>query len=53
MMAQEAIDFTEYYRCYVVGRSKVHVMRYDPREPHHELRYEAARTIGPRTMASP
>ncbi len=46
MMAQEAIDFTEYYRCYVVGRSKVHVMGYDPREPHH-LRYEAARRRAP------
>jgi hypothetical protein len=38
MMAQEAIEFTEYYRCYVLGRSRVHVMRYDPRQPHH-LRY--------------
>ncbi|MCE7958837.1 MAG: hypothetical protein DYH06_13030 [Acidobacteria bacterium ACB2] len=42
MMAQEAIDFTDYYRCYVVGREKVHVMPYDPRQPHH-LRYEGAR----------
>jgi hypothetical protein len=38
MMAQEAIEFTEYYRCYVLGRSRVHVMRYDPKQPHH-LRY--------------
>ena len=38
MMAQEAIEFTEYYRCYVLGRSRVHVMRYDPTQPHH-LRY--------------
>jgi len=30
---QEAIEFTEYYRCYVLGRSKVHVMRYDPQQP--------------------
>ena len=36
MMAQEAIDFTEYYRCYVIGRDRVHVMRYDPKVPHHQ-----------------
>lgn len=34
MMAQEAIEFTEYYRCYVLGRSRVHIMAYDPRQPH-------------------
>jgi hypothetical protein len=33
MMAQEAIEFTEYYRCYCVGRKSVRVMRYDPRVP--------------------
>ncbi len=38
MMAQECIDFTDYYRCYVLGRSRVHIMRYDPGQPHH-LRY--------------
>jgi len=38
MMAQEAIDFEDYYRCFVIGRSRVLVMRYDPRQPHH-LRY--------------
>ncbi|HZN56233.1 MAG TPA: hypothetical protein VFB67_13025 [Candidatus Polarisedimenticolaceae bacterium] len=31
MMAQEAIDFTEYYRCYAIGRKQVRVMRYDPK----------------------
>jgi len=31
MMAQEAIAFTEYYRCYGVGRRHVRVMRYDPK----------------------
>ena len=50
MMAQEAIDFTDYYRCYVVGRSRVHIMGYDPKQPHH-LRYEAAaRTPIPAAM---
>lgn len=38
MVLQENIDFTEYYRCYVIGREKVHVMAYDPRLPH-EQRY--------------
>jgi glutathione synthase/RimK-type ligase-like ATP-grasp enzyme len=38
MVLQEGIDFTEYYRCYVIGREKVHVMAYDPRLPH-EKRY--------------
>jgi len=34
MVLQEAIDFTEYYRCYCIGCEKVHVMVYDPRQPH-------------------
>ena len=38
MMAQEAIEFDSYYRCYVVGRKRVHIMAYDPKQPHH-LRY--------------
>jgi hypothetical protein len=36
MTLQEEIDFTEYFRCYAIGRRDVHVMRYDPRRPHHE-----------------
>lgn len=40
MMAQEAIDFTAYFRCYVLGRSRIRIMAYDPREPH-ERRYVA------------
>jgi glutathione synthase/RimK-type ligase-like ATP-grasp enzyme len=40
MMAQEAIEFTEYYRCYVVGRRRVRIMQYAPKEPHH-MRYAA------------
>jgi len=38
MIAQEGIEFTEYYRCYCLGRRTVHIMRYEPRNPHH-LRY--------------
>jgi hypothetical protein len=38
MMLQEEIDFTEYFRCYVLGTDNVHIMQYEPRNPHH-LRY--------------
>ena len=38
MTLQEAIDFDEYFRCYVVGQEKVHIMVYDPKQPH-ENRY--------------
>jgi hypothetical protein len=38
MTLQAAVNFEEYFRCYVVGQSKVHIMRYDPGQPHH-LRY--------------
>jgi glutathione synthase/RimK-type ligase-like ATP-grasp enzyme len=36
MMYQKAVNFNEYFRCYVVGQKKVHIMPYDPRNPHHE-----------------
>jgi glutathione synthase/RimK-type ligase-like ATP-grasp enzyme len=36
MTLQQSIEFDEYFRCYVVGREKVHVMPYEPRNPHHE-----------------
>jgi hypothetical protein len=38
MMLQEEISFTEYFRCYCLNRSDIHIMRYDPSQPHH-LRY--------------
>jgi hypothetical protein len=34
MIYQKAVDFTGYYRCYVVGQKKVRVMPYDPCRPH-------------------
>jgi len=36
MMYQKAVDFEEYFRCYVVGQKKVRIMAYDPRRPHSE-----------------
>lgn len=40
MMLQEEIVFDEYYRCYCIGGENVHIMPYEPRNPHH-LRYVA------------
>lgn len=40
MTLQEEIVFTEYYRCYCIGKKHVRIMPYDPRNPHH-LRYVA------------
>ncbi len=36
MTLQQAIDFDEYFRCYVVGQEKVWVMRYAPKQPHQD-----------------
>jgi hypothetical protein len=36
MTLQAAVNFNEYFRCYVVGREDVHIMPYDPRAPFHE-----------------
>ncbi len=38
MMLQEEIVFDSYFRCYCLGTDKVHIMPYEPRNPHH-LRY--------------
>lgn len=40
MTLQENIDFDEYYRCYSIGKADIHIMPYEPRNPHHE-RYMA------------
>ncbi|GAA3968098.1 hypothetical protein [Hymenobacter antarcticus] len=38
MLLQEAVDFTDYFRCYCIGGKDVLIMPYEPRnEPH--LRY--------------
>jgi len=36
MTLQHGVEFEDYYRCYVVGQEKVHMMKYDPKAPHHE-----------------
>ena len=40
MLYQEAIDFTDYVRCYCIGGKDVLIMPYEPRNVHH-LRYAA------------
>ena len=36
MMYQKAVDFKDYFRCFVVGQKKVRIMPYDPGRPHTE-----------------
>ncbi|MEZ5014501.1 MAG: hypothetical protein R2794_09435 [Chitinophagales bacterium] len=38
MMLQSEVTFDYYFRCYCLGRKYVHIMYYEPRNPHH-LRY--------------
>ena len=40
MLLQEEIVFEEYYRIYCIGRKHVHIMPYEPRNPHSQ-RYQA------------
>jgi hypothetical protein len=49
MTLQSAVDFDEYFRCYVVGQENVRVMQYDPRLPHH-LRYVKEDRSGPSAL---
>ena len=36
MTLQAAVNFQEYFRCYVIGQEQVRIMPYDPRQPFHE-----------------
>ncbi len=36
MTLQKAVNFKEYFRCYVIGQEQVRIMPYDPRRPHAE-----------------
>jgi glutathione synthase/RimK-type ligase-like ATP-grasp enzyme len=47
MILQEEIVFEDYFRCYVVGAKHVHVMRYDPRQPHANRYVRGAPPIPP------
>ena len=50
MTLQEEIDFEDYYRCYVIGREHVHIMRYDPRRAHFERYVRDAPPADPRLL---
>ena len=50
MMLQRAVDFTSYFRCFVVGQEKVRVMAYDPRRPHAERYLAVAPDAGPELL---
>jgi glutathione synthase/RimK-type ligase-like ATP-grasp enzyme len=47
MTLQRAVDFDDYFRCYVVGQEKVHIMRYDPRRPQANRYVHDGPEIGP------
>lgn len=36
MTLQEGIEFEDYFRCYVVNQKRVHIMQYNPKNPHAE-----------------
>jgi predicted flap endonuclease-1-like 5' DNA nuclease len=50
MMLQSEVVFDQYYRCYCLGGKHVHIMPYEPRNPHH-LRYTASWEESPETLA--
>jgi hypothetical protein len=47
MTLQTSVEFTDYFRCYVVDQEHVHVMQYDPRRPHAERYVHDAPPIEP------
>jgi glutathione synthase/RimK-type ligase-like ATP-grasp enzyme len=47
MTLQEEIVFDEYFRCYAIGRKHVRIMRYDPRQPHHDRYVKSGAPIDP------
>jgi hypothetical protein len=51
MTLQRAVKFQEYFRCYVVGQEKVHIMQYDPRRPHHERYVKDGPALDPALLA--
>ena len=51
MTLQENIDFDTYFRCYVIGQHRVHIMAYDPRRPHAERYVHDAPPAPPELLA--
>lgn len=44
MIMQEAIEYDEYYRCFVIGKKNAEIFKYDPHKPLH-LRYYPEETV--------
>ena len=51
MTLQTAVNFKEYFRCYVVGQSKVHIMQYDPRLPQADRYVRKPTPVDPALLA--
>jgi hypothetical protein len=51
MTLQQGIEFEDYYRCYVIGQEKVHIMPYDPRRPHADRYVQDAPPLDPAMRA--
>ena len=51
MTLQAAVNFREYFRCYVVGQREVRIMPYDPSRPHHERYIKNPPTYDPALLA--
>jgi hypothetical protein len=50
MTLQHGVEFKEYFRCYVVGQEKVHIMHYDPKAPHHERYVKNPAPVDPKLL---
>jgi len=51
MTLQKGVNFKEYFRCYVVGQEKVHIMHYDPSLPMHERYVKNPPATDPKLLA--
>ena len=51
MTLQRAVNFREYFRCYVVGQREVRIMPYDPRRPHEQRYVHNPPTYDPALLA--
>jgi len=47
MLLQEAVDFTDYFRCYCIGGKEVLIMPYEPRNEFHQRYATQMKTTGP------
>ena len=50
MTLQHGVKFKEYFRCYVVGQEKVHIMHYDPSAPFHERYVKNPPPVDPKLL---